>query len=119
MPQPVQPTIDTNGPTLQQAENTPPVTPWGGAGTLAVVGLLGFGLFRRRRRLLASLSVMLLLVFFAGLGGCGSGGKYNITNPGTAAGTYAVTITGTMAVQPFGTYTTTTKVNLTVTGPGK
>lgn len=112
-------TIDTNGPTLQQAENTPPVTPWGGVGTLAVAGLLGFGLFRRRRRLLASLSVMLLLVFFAGLGGCGSGGKYNITNPGTAAGTYAVTITGTMAVQPFGTYTTTTKVNLTVTGPGK
>jgi hypothetical protein len=57
-----------------------------------------------------------MLVFFLGLGGCGgSGGGYNITNQGTPSGTYPVTVTGTMIVEPFGTYTTTTTFNLTVT----
>jgi hypothetical protein len=65
-----------------------------------------------------------MLAVFLGLGGCGGvggggGGQYNITSQGTAEGTYPVTITGTMVVEPFGTYTTTTTFNLTVTAPGQ
>jgi hypothetical protein len=113
--------IYTNGPTLQQAAITPTLKPWGGCGTLAVAGLLALGFRRRWRRLFSSLSALALLVFFLSLGGCGggSGGQNNIANGGTAAGTYAVTVTGTMVVQPFGTYTTTTTLNLTVTAAGQ
>jgi len=112
-------TIYTNGPTLQQASVAPPQKPWRGLGTLALAGLLGLGFRRRCRRLLASLAALTILVLFLGLGGCGGGGGYNITSPGTAAGTYPVTLTGTMAVSPFGTYTTTTTFNLTVTAAGQ
>ena len=110
-------TIYTKGPTLQQAENSPPPAPWAGLGTLTLAGLLGLGFRRRWRRLFASLSVIVLLVFCLGLGGCG--GKYNISNPGTTAGTYTVTITGTMVDGPCGTFTKTKKWNLTVTAPEK
>jgi subtilase family serine protease len=112
--------IYTNGPTLQQAKVVPPLKPGGGFGTLAVAGLLALGFRRRWRRIFASLSALAILAVFLGLGGCGGGGgKYNITNPGTAAGTYAVMVTGTMVVQPYGTYTTSATVNLTVTAPGQ
>jgi subtilase family serine protease len=112
--------IYTNGPTLQKAAVTPPRKPWGGFGALALAGLLALGFSRRRRWLLVSLSALAMLVFFLGFGGCGgSSGGYNITNQGTPAGTYPVTITGTMAVEPFGTYTTTTTFNLTVTSVGQ
>ncbi len=113
-------TIYTNGPTLQQASTGPRRKPWGGLSTLALAGLLALGFRRRGRRLFASLSALAMLAFFLGLGGCtgGSGGQYNISSPGTAAGTYDVTITGTMDVEPFGTYTTSTTLNLTVTATG-
>ncbi|MGP8254011.1 MAG: Ig-like domain repeat protein [Terracidiphilus sp.] len=112
--------IYTNGPTLQQASIAPPQKPWRGFETLAVAGLLAFGYRRRWRRIFSSLAALAILVFFLSLGGCGGGGgKYNITNQGTPAGTYAVAVTGTMVVQPFGTYTTTTTYNLTVTAAGQ
>jgi len=112
--------IYTNGPTLQHAAIAPGRKPWNGFGTLAVAGLLAIGFRRRWRRLFSSLAALAMLVFFLSLGGCGgSGGQYNITNQGTAAGTYNVVVTGTMIVQPFGTYTTTATVNLTVSAPGQ
>ncbi|MGO8757488.1 MAG: Ig-like domain repeat protein [Terracidiphilus sp.] len=111
-------TIYTTGPTLQKAALTPARKPWGGVGTLALAGLLALGF--RRRRLFASLSVLALLVFFLGLGGCGgSGGQYNISSPGTPAGAYTVTVTGTMNDGGFGTFTTSGTFNLTVATPGQ
>jgi hypothetical protein len=110
--------IYTTGPTLQKASSTPQQKPWGGLGTLALAGLLAIRF--RRHRLLASLSGLVLLVFFLSLGGCGGGGgQYNISSQGTPAGTYPITITGTMNVQPFGTYMTTSTFNLTVNAPGQ
>lgn len=111
--------IYTTGPTLQNAAAKPPQKPWGGAATLALGGL--FAIAFRRRRLFACLMGLIMLVFFVGLGGCGSsgGGKYNISSPGTAAGTYAVTVTGTMNDGGFGTFTTSTMFNLTVTAAGQ
>jgi hypothetical protein len=108
--------IYTNGPTLQKAAATPQRSPWRGFGTLTLAGLLAFGFRRSWCRVFVSLSALAILIFFLGLGGCGgSGGGYNITNQGTPAGTYPVTVTGTMIVGGFGTYTTTTTFNLTVT----
>ena len=112
--------IYTNGPTLEKAATTPQRSPWRGFGTLTLAGLLAFGFRRRWRRMFVSLSALAMLVFFLGLGGCGgSGGGYNITSQGTPAGTYPVTVTGTMIVGSFGTYTTTTTFNLTVTAAGQ
>jgi subtilase family serine protease len=114
--------IYTNGPTLQQASIAPGQKPWGGFGSLAVAGLLAFSFRRRWPRTFSSLAALAMLVFFLSLGGCGSGGgggKYNITNPGTPAGAYPVTVTGTMIVAGYGTYTTTTTLNLTVTAAGQ
>ncbi|MGA2651847.1 MAG: Ig-like domain repeat protein [Terracidiphilus sp.] len=117
--------IYTNGPTLSQAAVKPPLKPWRPFGTLALAGLLAIGFRRRWRRVLSSLAALVMLVFLLSLGGCGSsggsssGGKYNITSPGTAAGTYPVTVTGTMIVQPYGTFTTTSTFNLTVTAAGQ
>jgi subtilase family serine protease len=115
--------IYTNGPTLQKAATTPQRNPWGGFGMLTLASLLAFGFRRRWRRMFVSVSALAMLVFFLGLGGCGgsggSGAGYNITNQGTPAGTYPVTVTGTMIVEGFGTYTTTTTFNLTVTAAGQ
>ena len=114
-------TIYTTGPTLQKAAVAPPRKPRGGLGTLALAGLLALGF--RRRRLFASLAALALLAFFLGLNGCGSGsgsgGQYNISSPGTPAGTYPVTITGTMNDGGFGTFTTSGTFNLTVTAAGQ
>ncbi len=114
-------TVYTTGPTLQKAALAPARKPWGGLGTLALAGLLALGF--RRRRLFASLAALALLGFFLGLNGCGSGGgsggQYNISSPGTPAGTYPVTVTGTMNDGGFGTFTTTGTFNLTVTAAGQ
>jgi subtilase family serine protease len=110
--------IYTQGPTLEKAANTLPRKPWSGAGSLALAGVLA--LFFRRRRLFTSLAAVALLACFLGLGGCGgTNGQYNISNQGTPAGTYPVMITGTMNDGAYGTFTTTTTFNLTVTAPGQ
>ncbi len=112
-------TIYTTGPTLTKASNAPPRKPWDGAAPLALAGLLALGLplAFRRRRYFAAIAGSLLLVFFLGLNGCG--GAYNISSPGTPAGTYAVTVTGTMIDGGFGTFTETATFNLTVTAAGQ
>lgn len=109
--------VTTTGPTLKKAAMTPSRNPWDGLGPLALAGLLALGLRPRRwRRWFASLAALALLAF--ALGGCGSGGHYNITNPGTPAGAYPVTVTGTMTL-PSGAYTTTATFTVTVTAPGQ
>jgi len=60
-----------------------------------------------------------MLVFPLGIGNCGGGGGYNITNAGTAAGSYSITVTGTMVVGSYGTDTATSTLNLTVTAAGQ
>ena len=64
----------------------------------------------RRRSWPATLGVLLLLVIVAaGVLGCGGGGGGGTSDPGTTAGTYTVTVTGTS-----GPTTATDKVTLTV-----
>jgi subtilase family serine protease len=87
-------------------------------GGVALAGLLFFGIPARRRKWR---SILIILVFagIAGLGiGCGGGGSSNgggggggggTTIPGTTAGNYVLTVTGTS-----GSLSATTTVNLTV-----
>jgi hypothetical protein len=76
-----------------------PGVPWYAAGaTLAC--LLLFGIPARRRRWQTMLGMLALIVALSGgllaCGGGGSGGGGGGTgNPGTTAGTYTVTVTGT------------------------
>jgi hypothetical protein len=73
--------------------------PWYSGGGAALACMLLFGIPARRRRLLSMLSMISLLIALTGgvlaCGGGGSGACTPTTNPGTTAGTYAVTITGT------------------------
>ncbi len=76
------------------------LSPWtGGAGTLAVAGILLGGAGSKRRYWGAALAVLAfaLLVSGVGCGGGGSagGGGGTHTDPGTPAGTYTITVTGT------------------------
>ena len=89
-------TVSTTGAT---ALNKPFKLFWPSAGgaTLALAFL--FGIPRRRRNWMAMLGVFCLLVSIAGIG-CGggstnSGGGGGTSIPGTTAGTYTITITGT------------------------
>ena len=82
---------------------------------MALAGLLFFGIPARRRKW-RSILVILVFAGIAGLGiGCGSGnsggggGGGGTTIPGTTAGNYVLTVTGTS-----GSLTATTTVNLTV-----
>ena len=84
-------------------------------GGVALAGLLFFGIPARRRKW-RSILVILVFAGIAGLGiGCGSGnsggggGGGGTTIPGTTAGNYVLTVTGTS-----GSLTATTTVNLTV-----
>lgn len=82
----------------------------GGGATLALVFFLGIP--GRRRAWRAALSVVALIVI-AGAVGCGGGGGTKTTTiPGTTAGAYTVTVTGTDAAT--GKITASTAVGLTV-----
>jgi hypothetical protein len=76
-----------------------PGVPWYAVGaTLAC--LLLFGIPARRRRWQTMLGMLALIVAFSGGmlacgGSSGSGGGGGASNPGTTAGTYTVTVTGT------------------------
>ncbi len=75
--------------------------PWYAAGSAALACVLLFGIPARRRRWMARLGMLALLVALAGgvlaCGGtgAGSGGCTASNNPGTTAGNYAITVTGT------------------------
>ena len=89
-------------------------------GGLAIAGLLFFGIPARRRSWRSILGV-LLFAAVVGMGiGCGSGGGNSggggggggTTTPGTTAGAYTITVTGTDAAT--GKLTSSTMVNVTV-----
>ena len=111
--------------------NTTPVTPasgelrspklhgggWAGAGGGAILALLAFlGIPSRRRSWRQMLGAMVLMAAIGSLAGCGSSSGSTITNPGnpgTTAGSYVFTVTGTgsPAVSPAPTTTFTVTVN--------
>jgi len=83
-----------------------------GGGTVLAV-LMMFGIPAKRRRWLSMLA-LLAVVAIAGVLGCG-GGKSSpppVTNPGTTAGAYAFSVTGTDSANS--TITTSTTVKITV-----
>ena len=88
------------------------LVPWYAAGSATLACLLFIGIPGLRRRWRTVLGMLILLAFLTGGiascggGGGGGGGK---GNPGTTAGSYAITVTGTA-----GSTTNTTTVNLTV-----
>ncbi len=113
-------TISTEGPTLQTGMTRRP----GGALPAAFAGLLALGLplVFRRRRWLASLLGLALLAFAAGLNGCSSvttKSGYQITNPGTPAGSSTVTVTATVNGGTAGTLSHTATITLTVAAAGQ
>jgi hypothetical protein len=99
----------------------PGIGGWAEAGGGAVLALLVFfGIPARRRAWRAMLGAFVLLVTLGSLAACGgggsSGGNNNGTgtaNPGTTAGNYTFTVTGTgnPAVTPAPTTTFTVTVN--------
>lgn len=76
--------------------------PWaGGAGAIAVAGLLLFipGRLRKWRALLGAFVLVATLGVLSGCGGgSGGGGGGGTSNPGTTAGSYTFTVTGKDAV---------------------
>jgi len=87
-----------------------PGVPWYATGGAALGCLVLFGIPTRRRSWRTMLGLLVLLSFFAGgVLSCGGGGGGGTGNPGTRAGTYAVTVTGTT-----NSLTGTTKVAVTV-----
>jgi len=91
-----------------------PGFPWYPAGGATLACILLFGIPSRRSRWLTMLGMLMFLVALTGgvsaCGGGGSGGGGGGTsNPGTTAGVYTVTVTGTS-----GTTTATGAVTLTV-----
>ena len=86
--------------------------PWYATGGAALACILLFGIPSRRRTWRAMLGMVLfLLIAASGMLACGGsgGGGGGTTNPGTTAGAYTITVTGTS-----GTVVETTTVNLTV-----
>ena len=107
--------IGTTGPSSSAVKaarlNTPSRTGrWAGAGVVAVAGLLLFGIPARRRKWRSLLGIFVVAAAFGILSGCGSGGGHSTTNPGTTAGAYTFTLTGTDA----GGVKRTVAINVTV-----
>jgi hypothetical protein len=96
-----------------QASPSRPV-PWYSAGGMALACILLFGIPTRRRK---ALTVLGILVFLAALNGgllaCGGGGAVagsgGSSDPGTTAGVYTITVTGSSSQ-----LTTTTTISLNV-----
>jgi len=88
-----------------------------GGGSMALAGLLLIAVPARRRNWLAITCIALLAIAFSVVG-CGGGSRSSNTgpiiptNPGTTAGAYTVTVTGTDAAT--GKITSSTTVSLTV-----
>jgi hypothetical protein len=87
-----------------------PGVPWYAAGGATLACLLLFGIPARRRWRTLLGMVMLLAVLIGGVVSCGGKAKtINTGSPGTTAGSYTITVTGTS-----GALSQTTTVNLTV-----
>ncbi len=114
--------ISTTGPTLVQASLGAPRSPWGHVPPLSLAGLLALGLplaFRRRRLFITLLGLAICAAALT-LNGCGSGGKYNISSPGTTAGTSTVTVTATVnGGSLYGALSHTATIALTVNSAGQ
>ncbi len=96
----------------------PPIGGWAEAGSGAVLALLVFfGIPARRRGWRAMLGAFILLVTLGSLAACGGGGSSSGGggggNPGTTAGSYTFTVTGTGSdpSKTTGTATFTVTVN--------
>jgi sugar lactone lactonase YvrE len=86
---------------------------WGLGGGAVLAALMMFGIPLRRSRWLSMLA-LIAVVAVAGMVGCG-GGKPStppVTNPGTTAGAYTFSVTGTDSANS--TITTSTNVTITV-----
>lgn len=89
-----------------------PGNPWYAAGGAMLACLLLFGIPARRRGWRTMLGMLALFgALSGGVFACGGGGNAGggTSNPGTTAGTYTITVTGTS-----GTLTATTPITLTV-----
>ena len=92
-----------------------PGVPWYAAEGTALACILLFGIPKRRRRWQSMLGLLALFVVFSGSvlacggrGGTSGGSGGRTSNPGTTAGTYTVTVTGTSgATITTGTFTLT------------
>ena len=86
-------TIKTTAATARLEHQTPPLW-WTGSGTL-FAGVFLFGVPARRRRWGIAMT-LLVVAFVASLAACG-GGSSSPKSPGTPAGSYTVSVTGTSA----------------------
>jgi hypothetical protein len=82
-------------------DETPRSVPWYAGGGAVLACAILFGIPARRRRLRNVLGMPVILVGLAGgMLACGGGTKcVPTTSPGTTAGTYTVTVTGTSGAQ--------------------
>jgi hypothetical protein len=106
---PITATVSTTAPSETGLRPKPPAGPWTWICVLGLLAAVGLTLRRgprlTRQRAWAPLgAAMLSLAFWAG---CGGGG---VANPGTPAGTYTLTVTGSMTLG-----TTTLQHNLSLT----
>jgi hypothetical protein len=109
-------TVDTTAATstpCNAANQMPRGIPWYAGGSAVFAGLFFFVIPARRRRARAMLGMLFLLAAFAGgVLACGGGGSNACTptsTPGTTAGSYTITVTGTS-----GALSQTGTVSLTV-----
>ena len=72
---------------------------WFGAGGAALACVLLFGIPAKRRNWKSLLGMLIFMAALGALSGCGGGGGGTVTqqDPGTTAGAYTITITGTDA----------------------
>jgi N-acetylneuraminic acid mutarotase len=104
-------TVYTTAPTLAVLSYpAPPGTPWYAAGGATLACILLIGIPARRRSWRAILGMLALLTVLSdGVLACGGINSGGINNPGTTAGNYTITVTGTS-----GTITATNTISLTV-----